>query len=102
MMAPPGVSASAARRPLIFVIAAEESGDRLGAALIKAIRTRTGDGFDFAGVGGSAMAAQGIRSLFPIDDLAIIGFGVARALPLILRRIRESAAAVVAARPDVL
>jgi lipid-A-disaccharide synthase len=88
--------------PLIYIIAGEESGDRLGAALIDAIRARRGTGVTFAGIGGHAMAAQGVTSPFPIDELAIVGFGIVRKLPLILRRIRQAAAAVLAARPDVL
>ena len=93
---------TAAGAPLVFVVAGEESGDRLGAALIEALRRRGGEGVRFAGIGGDAMAGQGVASPFPIGELAVVGFGVARRLPLILRRIREAAAAVVAARPDVL
>jgi lipid-A-disaccharide synthase len=88
--------------PSIFLVAGEESGDRLGAALIAAIRQRCGDDVTVAGVGGPAMAAEGMPSLFPIDELAIVGLGIAGKLPLILRHIRQAAAAAVAARPDVL
>jgi lipid-A-disaccharide synthase len=86
----------------VFLVAAEESGDHLGAALIAALRARRGGAVEFAGVGGEAMTAHGMPSLFPIDDLAIVGLGILGKLPLILRRIRETAAAVVRARPDVL
>ncbi len=49
------------------------------------------------------MAAQGLASLFPIDDVAIIGVSaVPRRLPTILRRIRATADRAIAARPDVL
>jgi lipid-A-disaccharide synthase len=49
------------------------------------------------------MAAEGLASLFPMDDVTAMGFGsVIRKLPLILRRIRETAAAVAASPPDVL
>ena len=88
--------------PLIFIVAGEESGDRLGAALIAALRARCGNNLRLAGVGGAAMAAQGVSSLFPIDELAIVGFGIVGKLPMILRRIRQTAAAVIAARPGVL
>jgi len=87
----------------VFLIATEESGDRLGAALMHALRRRVGRPVEFSGVGGGDMTAAGIRTLFPIEDLAIVGIdAVLRKLPQILRRIRETAAAVVAARPDVL
>jgi lipid-A-disaccharide synthase len=87
----------------IFIIAGEESGDRLGAPLMAAIETVASAPVTFAGIGGRAMAERGLRSLFPIDQLAINGFSAIPArLPLILQRIREAADAVIAARPDVL
>jgi lipid-A-disaccharide synthase len=91
-------------RPLsIFIVAAEESGDALGAALVQALRARYGGLLTFNGVGGSAMAAAGIKSLFAIDALSIMGIAaIPRRLPLIFRRIRETADAVVTARPDAL
>jgi lipid-A-disaccharide synthase len=96
MMTAPG------RRPLIHLVAAEESGDILGAALMRAMRALS-PGVAFAGVGGRNMAAEGIASPFPIEDLSILGIGaVAKKLPLILRRIRETADAVVGANPDAL
>jgi len=56
-----------------------------------------------SGVGGAQMAAAGVASPFPLGDLAIMGFAAIPArLPLILRRIREAADAVIAAKPDVL
>jgi lipid-A-disaccharide synthase len=85
----------------IFLVAAEPSGDHLGAALMAALREKAS--VRFSGVGGGEMQAAGLTSLFPIDDLDIIGFSaVVKRLPQILRRIRETAAAAVAARPDVL
>jgi lipid-A-disaccharide synthase len=91
-------------RPLsIYLVAAEESGDALGAVLIRALVAGAGHALTLAGVGGRAMAEAGIVSPFPIDDLAIIGFSAIPArLPMILRRIRETADAVVAERPDAL
>lgn len=86
----------------IHLIAAEESGDVLGAALMRALRTIAPE-IRFAGVGGRRMGAEGLASSFPIEDLSIVGIGaIAGKLPLILRRIRETAAAVVAARPDAM
>jgi lipid-A-disaccharide synthase len=88
--------------PHTFLVAGEESGDRLGAALIAAIKRRA-PGARFTGVGGAHMAGEGVSSLFPLGDLAIMGFAaIPASLPKILRRIRETADAVIAARPDVL
>ena len=91
-------------RPLsIFLVAAEESGDALGGALARALVAHTRGAVSLQGVGGRAMAAAGIVSPFPIDELSIIGISeIPRRLPTILCRIRETADAVVAARPDAL
>jgi lipid-A-disaccharide synthase len=87
----------------VFLVAGEESGDRLGAALMRALRERTGGQVRFAGVGGREMAAEGVASLYPIADLPIIGFSaIPRRLPKILRLMRLTVKAVVAKRPHVL
>jgi lipid-A-disaccharide synthase len=92
-------------RPLtLWLVAGEESGDQLGAGLMRALRARLGpDGVRFAGVGGGRMAGEGLESLFAMSDIAVMGIGaVVARLPLLLRRIRETAAAAVSARPDGL
>ena len=87
----------------VFLIATEESGDRLGAGLMKVLRQRLGDAVQFEGVGGRAMAAEGMTSRFPIEELSIMGLAaVVVQLPKILRLIRQTAAAVIDALPDVL
>lgn len=87
----------------IFLIATEESGDRLGANLMKVLRQRLGDAVQFEGVGGQSMAREGLVSLFPIEELSIVGLAaVARQLPMILRRIRQIAEAVTQASSDIL
>jgi lipid-A-disaccharide synthase len=89
--------------PHIFLVAGEESGDRLGAALIAALKRATQGRARFSAVGGAQMAQEGVPSLFPLGELAIMGFtSLPARLPTILRHIRESADAVVAAKPDVL
>ncbi len=90
-------------QPHIFLVAGEESGDRLGAALIAALKRATGGRVQLTGVGGSHMAQEGVASLFPLGDLAIVGIGaIVMSLPKILGRIAETADAVIAAKPDVL
>ena len=87
----------------VFLIATEESGDRLGATFMKALRQRLGDAVQFLGVGGRAMAGEGLVSLFPIEELSIMGFAaVLQQLPKILRLIRRTTDAVLEASPDVL
>ena len=101
------MTSGSGRRPdgalSVFIVAGEESGDRLGGALMQALTRRFDGPITFEGIGGRDMATQGLHSLFPIEDIAIMGFS---AIPLrlahILRRIRETVAAVVAMQPDVL
>src|SRR4051812_8463814 len=87
----------------VFLVAGEESGDRLGAALMEAVKAKTGGRVQFFGVGGTQMTAAGLSSLFPLDKTAIIGFNqILPRLRVYLRRIRETAAYAVAIKPDVL
>lgn len=87
----------------VFLVAGEPSGDLLGARLMQGLAEALGDRLRLSGVGGPAMVGEGLASLFPIADIAVMGIGpVLRRLPLILRRIRETADAAIAARPDVL
>jgi lipid-A-disaccharide synthase len=94
-------TANVARK--IFLIATEESGDRLGANLMKVLRQRLGGAVRFEGIGGQSMAREGLTSLFPIEELSIMGLAaVVKQFPMILRRIRETATAVTKASPDIL
>jgi lipid-A-disaccharide synthase len=88
--------------PLIYLIAGEQSGDVLGARLIKALRARRAD-LTFAGIGGSDMAAQGLTSLFPIRSLALMG--LLEVLPKIFELkalLRQATADIAARQPDVV
>lgn len=87
----------------IFVMATEESGDRLGASLMRELKSRLGGKVHFSGVGGNAMQAEGLVSLFPIEQLSIVGVvAVLGKLPMILRLIRQTVDAALAARPDIV
>jgi lipid-A-disaccharide synthase len=88
--------------PLIYLIAGEQSGDQLGARLMRAILRRRPDA-SFTGIGGSAMAEAGCPSLFPMSDLSLMGFlEVLPRLRQLKRRIRETVADIAARRPDVV
>ena len=87
----------------VFLVAVEESGDRLGGALMRALRERAGRPVQFSGVGGHDMAEAGLKSLHPIDDFSIIGVtAIPAKLPRILRHMRETKAAVLTQKPDVI
>jgi lipid-A-disaccharide synthase len=86
----------------LFLVAGEPSGDRLGAALIQGLKQLV-PGVTFAGLGGPAMAAEGLKSLFPIDEIAVMG--LVEVLPryaALKARIRQSAQAALAAAPAAL
>jgi lipid-A-disaccharide synthase len=101
MAVPAGTAAAAA--PSIFLVAGEPSGDVLGGRLMAALRGRA-PGVRFVGcVGGPRMAEQGLDSLFPMDDLTLMGFAeVVPSVPRVLRRLRETAEAIERARPDLV
>lgn len=85
-----------------MLVAAEASGDTLGAGLAKALKRRLGDEVRFIGVGGEKMAAEGVESPFDIAELSILGIweGV-KAYPRVLRRVRETAELARRDKPDV-
>lgn len=86
----------------VFIVAGEESGDQLGFKLMRSLRARHPD-IRFSGVGGHAMTGEGLMSLFPLDDIAVMGFtAVIGRLRTIIDRVHRTVDAAVAARPDIL
>ncbi len=86
----------------LFIIAGEPSGDRLGASLMAALKTLE-PGIRFSGIGGALMTAEGLQSRFDMDELSVMGiFEVLPKLRGLLARVRETADAVVAEKPDAL
>jgi len=88
--------------PLIYLVAGEASGDVLGARLMAAIRVQR-PGAEFAGVGGPRMTEQGLNSLYPLADLAVMG--IIEVLPrvrLLRRRLHETLADIARRKPDVI
>ncbi|PDT39862.1 MULTISPECIES: lipid-A-disaccharide synthase [Sinorhizobium] len=91
------------RKYRLAVIAGEVSGDLLGADLVRTLKGRMGAPIELVGVGGDALEAEGLVSLFDYSELSIMGFSqVLARLPKLLLRIRQTARAIVAARPDAL
>src|SRR4051812_22194625 len=88
----------------IWIVSGEVSGDQLGAKLMRSLKDRLGaDRLTFGGVGGAAMQREGLASLFPLEDIAVMGFtAVIGRLPTILNPISRTADAAVAANPDAL
>ena len=86
----------------LFLIAGEASGDKLGAALMEGLKSLA-PGVEFAGIGGAGMEAQGLTSLFPMEELSVMG--IWEVLPkyrALKARIAETADAVLASGAEAL
>jgi lipid-A-disaccharide synthase len=87
---------------LIYLVAGEASGDVLGARLIQALREQRPE-LSFAGIGGPLMAQHGFVSLFPMEELALMGLAeILPRIPALRRRMAETVADIAARRPDVV
>ncbi|MDP2697788.1 lipid-A-disaccharide synthase [Thalassospira sp.] len=86
----------------IMLVAGEASGDQLGGRLMAALRRKNSD-IQFIGVGGPRMIAEGMESLFPMDEMSVMGLAeIIPHIPHLLRRIRQTADYARDQRPDVV
>lgn len=82
----------------IFIIAGEVSGDVLGAKIMREM-----SGVKFVGIGGEHMQQAGLKSLFPISDLAVLGvFEVLAHAKTLTHRIKQTVDAIISEQPDVI
>ena len=85
-----------------MIVAVEPSADQLGGALAGALRERLGPATRFVGIGGPALAAQGLVSPFDPSRLAVVGvFNALATYPEVLRRARETAVIARVEQPDI-
>ncbi len=91
-------------RPLrLYLVAGEHSGDALGAKLMAEIKERLGAGVIFDGVGGERMEAEGLASLFPLSDVAVMGpINILKQLPRLVDRVQATVRDAVATGPDTV
>lgn len=88
--------------PTIMLVAGEPSGDALGGQLIEGLKQLTQGRLRIIGVGGPAMRAAGLQSLFSLDDTSVMGLReVVPRVPRILARVRQAAAFAAKMRPDI-
>ena len=95
---------NAESRPFtVMLVAAEASGDALGAGLVRAVRSRLGaDKVRFVGVGGAKMAQEGVESPFDIAQLSILGIVESlKAYPRAMARLKDTLALAAREAPDV-
>ncbi|TNE60062.1 MAG: lipid-A-disaccharide synthase [Alphaproteobacteria bacterium] len=89
--------------PHVMMVVGEPSGDALGSELMAALKAKTGGRIKITGVGGPLMEAEGISSLFPLSDTAVMGLReVVPAVPRILRRVREVCDEAIRVKPDLV
>lgn len=87
----------------IYLIAGEPSGDLLGSRFMRAMQKKTNNQVEFFGVGGESMENAGLKSLFDISDLAIMGLAeVIPSIPKVLKLIKQTVADIEAKKPDVI
>lgn len=87
----------------LFLVAGETSADTLGARLVRALRARADRPLELTGIGGPQLAAEGLESRFPMEELSLMGLvEVLPHVPRVLRRLRETRAFVHASRPDAV
>lgn len=88
----------------IFIIAGEASGDQLGASILHSLKSRHINQIDVRGIGGQNLLDEGLsESLFPMDDLSLMGVTeIIPHLPKLLRRIDQTATAIRLFNPDII
>ena len=87
----------------VFIVAGEHSGDALGGSLMASLDRLSPRPIRYFGIGDEHMRAHGLVSLFPIDEITVMGpIAILKRLPHLLRRIRETVDAAIAAEPDAL
>lgn len=89
----------------IFIIAGEKSGDILGEKIIKSIKKKVGKKakLEFIGIGGEGMQAQGLKSIFPMEELSVMGLAeVLPRLHKIVKRIKQTVKTIINLQPDLV
>src|SRR5579862_6238391 len=86
-----------------MLVCGEPSGDLLGAQLMAGLKQASDGDVEITGVGGPAMGAEGLKSLYPLDTTAVMGLReVVPRIPAILRRVREASDFALLTRPDAV
>ena len=86
----------------VMIIAGETSGDALGADLMQALRRHQSD-IMVTGIGGPKMTGEGMSSIFPMSEIAVMGLKeILPRLPQLFKRVDEAVAHALATEPDVM
>ncbi len=104
MSQPPDKTSSDRKMKSFYLIAGEHSGDALGSKLMEALKAEhPGQTIEFKGLGGEGMEAEGLKSIFPMEEVAVMGpTAILARLPFLVRRVYQCVDAVIKAKPDAL
>ena len=87
----------------IFIIAGEDSGDKLGAAVIDGLWDVLDASPNFVGIGGIGMTSRGLQSIFPMSELSVMGFTqIASQYNKLRKRLNQTVSAILDEKPDIL
>ena len=87
----------------IFIIAGEDSGDKLGSAIIDGLREVTDIPPKFVGIGGNGMISRGLESIFPMSELSVMGFvEIASKYKSLKKRLNQTISSILDEKPDIL
>ena len=87
----------------IFIIAGEESGDKLGSAIIDGLREAIDGSLNFVGIGGNGMISRGLASIFPMSELSVMGFvEIASQYKNLKKRLNQTVSSILDEEPDIL
>ena len=87
----------------IFIIAGEDSGDKLGSAIIDSLREAFDGSINFVGIGGNGMMNRGLDSIFPMSDLSVMGLvEIALQYSNLKNRLDQTIQSILDEKPDIL
>ena len=87
----------------IFIIAGEDSGDKLGSAIIDGLREVADTPISFVGIGGNSMIGRGLESIFPMRELSVMGLvEIVSQYQNLKKRLNQTISSILDERPNVL
>ena len=87
----------------IFIIAGEDSGDKLGSAIIDGLNNILDTPPIYVGIGGNGMKSRGLKSIFPMSDLSVMGFvEIFLQYKNLKQRINQTIISILDEKPDIL
>ena len=87
----------------IFIIAGEDSGDKLGSAIIDGLKEAFDGSINFVGIGGNGMKNRGLKSIFPMSELSVMGIvEIVSQYSNLKIRLNQTIQAILVEKPDIL